>query len=416
MTHKAHTHETTHETDTHTPEAGAGEPIMRQWHDNVMDTYGTPQLALVSGKGSVVVDDAGREYIDMLAGIAVNALGYAHPAVVEAVQGQVAKLGHVSNFFATAPTVNVARGLVSHFGDPTAKVYFGNSGAEANEAAFKLARLTGRRRILAAHHGFHGRTMGALALTGQPSKRAPFEPVSPGVEYYPYGDIDYLTKLVEINSQDVAAIFLEPIQGETGVVPAPAGFLQAVRELCDRHGILMVVDEVQAGVGRTGDFFAYQHDLPAGQRPDVVTMAKGLGGGLPIGAVLATGEVAAKFTPGTHGTTFGGNPICCAAAEAVLEVVDEEFLAEVARKGDAFAEQLRVIPGVAEVRGRGLMLGAVLEAGVAKQAVAAARERGLIINAPNDEVVRFTPPLIITDDELAEAARRFAGALEEAAQ
>lgn len=385
--------------------------ILSSWGEHMMDNYGAPQRALVSGNGARVIDDAGNEYLDLLGGIAVNALGHAHPAVVEAVQRQVAQLGQVSNFFAAGPTVRVAGELVRRFGDPTAKVYFCNSGAEANEAAFKLARLTGRRRILAADHGFHGRTMGALALTGQPAKRAPFEPVAPGVEFYPYGDIDYLRKLVEINPLDVAAIFLEPIQGETGVVPAPEGFLQELRSLCDEHSILMVTDEVQTGVGRTGDFFAFEHDLDKGVRPDVVTMAKGLGGGLPIGAVLATGEIAARFTPGSHGTTFGGNPVTCAAAEAVLGVIDDAFLADVRRKGEAFAERLRAVDGVAEVRGRGLMLAAVLECDVAKKTVAAALDKGLIINAPTPGVVRFTPPLVITDDELEAASTRFGEAL-----
>lgn len=385
--------------------------ILSSWGEHMMDNYGAPQRALVSGNGARVIDDAGNEYLDLLGGIAVNALGHAHPAVVEAVQRQVAQLGQVSNFFAAGPTVRVAGELVRRFGDPTAKVYFCNSGAEANEAAFKLARLTGRRRILAADHGFHGRTMGALALTGQPAKRAPFEPVAPGVEFYPYGDIAYLRKLVEINPLDVAAIFLEPIQGETGVVPAPEGFLQELRSLCDEHSILMVTDEVQTGVGRTGDFFAFEHDLDKGVRPDVVTMAKGLGGGLPIGAVLATGEVAARFIPGSHGTTFGGNPVTCAAAEAVLGVIDDAFLADVRRKGEAFAERLHAVDGVAEVRGRGLMLAAVLERDVAKETVAAALDKGLIINAPTPGVVRFTPPLVITDDELEAASTRFGEAL-----
>lgn len=390
--------------------AAPGE-ILAGWGESIMDNYGTPQRALVSGRGATVTDDEGNEYLDLLGGIAVNALGHAHPAVVESVQRQVAQLGQVSNFFATGPTVRVAAELVRRFGDPTAKVYFCNSGAEANEAAFKLARLTGRHRIFAADHGFHGRTMGALALTGQPAKRAPFEPVAPGVEFYPYGDIDYLRKLVEINPSDVAAVFLEPIQGETGVVPAPDGFLRELRSLCDEYSVLMVTDEVQTGVGRTGDFFAFEHDLPKGMRPDVVTMAKGLGGGLPIGAVLATGEVAARFTPGSHGTTFGGNPVTCAAAEAVLGVIDDAFLADVRRKGETFAAGLRGIDGVAEVRGRGLMRAAVLEREVAKETVAAALDKGLIINAPTASVVRFTPPLTITDEELQGASTRFGEAL-----
>lgn len=387
--------------------------ILLGWQADLMNNYGTPPIALVKGEGSTVTDDVGTTYIDMLAGIAVNSLGHAHPAVVEAVSRQVSELGHVSNLFASQPAVDVAAGLVQRFGDPGARVFFCNSGAEANEAAFKLARLTGRCRILAAQHGFHGRTMGALALTGQPDKRKAFEPVAPGVEFFPYGDIVYLRQLVAVNPGDVAAIFLEPIQGETGVIPAPDGFLREVRELCDAHGILLIVDEVQTGVGRTGDFFAFQHELPDGVRPDVVTMAKGLGAGMPLGAVIATGRVAETFTPGTHGTTFGGNPVACAAARAVLDTVDDAFLAEVTRKGEVFAEALRGIDGVAEVRGRGLMLGAVLQRDVAKQTVAAGLKHGVIVNAPSASVVRFTPPLVITDDELTEAVRRFADALKE---
>lgn len=389
----------------------ANTPILDAWKAGHMDNYGQPKIALVSGHGATVVDEAGNEYLDMLAGIAVNSLGHAHPAVVEAVSAQVATLGHVSNLFASEPAADVAAGLIQRFGDVDARVYFCNSGAEANEAAFKLARLTGRRRILAAHHGFHGRTMGSLALTGQPSKRAAFEPVAAGVEYYPYGDIDYLRTLVEMDPAQVAAIFLEPIQGETGVVPAPEGFLRAVCELCDEHGILMVTDEVQTGVGRTGTFFAFEHDLPAGVRPDVVTMAKGLGAGMPIGAVIAAGEVAATFTPGTHGTTFGGNPVSCAAARAVLATVDEGCVADVAKKGAEFAAKLRAIDGVSAVRGRGLMLGAVLDADIAKQCVERGLDRGLILNAPAPNVVRFTPPLIITEAELDTAAQRFAATL-----
>ena len=220
----------------------------------------------------------------------------------------MATVGHVSNLFASEPVVEAAGKLLDKVGDSEARVFFSNSGAEANEAAFKLARLTGRRRILAAHHGFHGRTMGSLAMTGQPSKRKAFEPFPGGVEFYTYGDIDYLTALVEQDPEDTAAIILEPIQGETGVIPAPEGFLTAVRELCTKHGILMVVDEVQTGVGRTGDFFAFQHE---GILPDVITMAKGLGAGMPIGATIARGQAADLFTPGSHGTTFGGNPVSC---------------------------------------------------------------------------------------------------------
>ena len=382
--------------------------ITSQWGEVLMNTYGIPPVELVSGRGAAVTDSECNDYIDLLAGIAVNALGHAHPAIVDAVNAQLSSLGHVSNLFASAPVVRLAARLKEIVGDDSARVFFCNSGAEANEAAFKIARLTGRRRVFAARHGFHGRTMGSLALTGQPDKRAAFEPLTPGVEYYPYGDIDYLRTLVGMDPGSVAAIFLEPIQGETGVVPAPESFLAAVRELCDEHGILMVVDEVQTGVGRTGDFFAHQHE---GVSPDVITMAKGLGGGLPIGAAIARGRAASLLTPGSHGTTFGGNPVVCAAANAVLDTVDEGFVAEVARKGEAFAGLLRDIPGVRQVRGRGLMLGVVLDEPLAKEAVGEGLRRGLILNAPSESVVRLTPPLVITDDEIAEAARRFAETL-----
>lgn len=394
------------------PRRAPGE-ILRAWQVDVMNTYGVPPVAFVSGRGAMLIDDAGKEYIDLLAGIAVNSLGHGHPAIIRAVTEQISSLGHISNLFASAPVVDVAGGLVRRFGDPSAQVFFCNSGAEANEAAFKLVRLTGRRRVLAAANGFHGRTMGSLSLTGQPGKRAPFEPLVPGVEFYPYGDLDFLRQQVETNPHDVAAVFLEPIQGETGVVPPPAGFLAGVRELCDEHGILLVADEVQTGVGRTGEFFAFEHDLGSDVRPDVVTLAKGLGGGLPIGAVIASGKVAEAFTPGSHGTTFGGNPVACAAARAVLDIVDDAFLADVARKGTTFAQLLQQADGVACVRGRGLMLGAVLRRGVAKQAVACGLDHGLILNAPSDNVIRFTPPLVITDDELSEAAKRFAVVMSE---
>ena len=379
------------------------------WQQSLLDTYPVPPIEFVEGKGAWLIDAAGNRHIDMLAGIAVNALGHAHPAVVEAVHQQLNTLGHVSNLFASGPVVEVAQALRDRVGDDSARVFFCNSGAEANEAAFKLARLTGRGRVLAAEHGFHGRTMGSLALTGQPSKREPFEPLPAGVEFYPYGDIEALTSLVEQAPEDTAAIFLEPIQGETGVIPAPEGFLKAVRDLCDTHGILMVCDEVQTGVGRTGDFFAFQHE---GVLPDVITMAKGLGGGLPIGATIARGCAAGLFTPGSHGTTFGGNPVCCAAANAVLATIDEDFLADVRRKGQLLSDALTNLPNVDHVRGRGLMLGVVLKAPVAKDVVKHGLEKGVVLNAPSDTVVRLTPPLIIAEDEIEEAVKRFAAALE----
>lgn len=385
--------------------------LIMQWNEAITNTYGAPPLGLVSGAGSTVVDEEGKSYIDMLAGIAVNSLGYGHPAVVQAVSQQVAKLAHVSNLFASEPVVEVAQKLKARVGDSDARVFFCNSGTEANEAAFKVARLTGKKRVLAAHHGFHGRTMGALVMTGQPGKRAPFEPLPAGVEFYPYGDIEYLRTLVEQDPANTAAIILEPIQGETGVIPAPSGFLVKVRQLCDEYGLLLIVDEVQTGVGRTGDFFAFQS---AGVLPDVITMAKGLGAGLPIGATIVRGAAKDLLTPGSHGTTFGGNPVVCAAANAVLDTIDAAFIAEVRNKGERLAERVAALPGVVEVRGRGLMLGVVLERPVAKQVVSAGFKHGVIVNAPNDSVVRLTPPLVIEEAELDAAVNRFALAFSDA--
>jgi len=380
--------------------SASNEDALNQWSEVFMNTYGTPQLQLVKGEGSIVTDADGKEYVDMLAGIAVNALGHGHPALVDAVSKQTATLGHISNFFGSDAALNAATELRKRFGDDNAKVFFCNSGGEANEAAFKLSRLTGRKKVLAAINGFHGRTMGALSLTGQPSKREPFAPLVPGVEFYRYGDIDHVRELVGQDPDGIAAIFLEPIQGETGVVPAPEGFLQSIRELCDEHGILMVLDEVQTGVGRTGTFFAHE---AAGITPDIVTMAKGLAGGMPIGAVIANEKTAALFTPGAHGTTFGGNPIACAAANAVLEIVDDTFCAEVEAKGETVKAAVEKLAGVDYVRGRGLMLGVVLTEPVAKEAVRIGLKHGVILNAPTEKIIRLTPPLIISDEEIDRA-------------
>src|SRR5690625_3258459 len=358
----------------------------------MMNNYGTPPVGIVSGHGAYLVDEQGNEYLDLLAGIAVNSLGTNHPAVVEAVSTQVATLGHVSNLFASPPAVKLAQRLKDKVGDDSARVIFSNSGAEANEAAFKLARLTGRRRILAANNGFHGRTMGSLAMTGQPSKRDIFGPLPGGVEFYPYGDIDYLRALVEINPADTAAIILEPIQGETGVIPATIEFLQDIRALCDEHGILMMVDEVQTGVGSTGSFFAFEK---AGILPDVITLAKGLGAGLPIGACIGVGKAATLFGPGSPGTTFGGNPVAFAAANAVLDVGEEPLVPDVQSTGVKVSPAPYTRAQVGRVRGSGLLWGVVLKQAVAKQGVTNALELRPIINAHSDNVVRIPPRLSI---------------------
>lgn len=370
------------------------------WNAALFETYGTPPRELVSGRGTIVTDAEGNEYLDLLSGIAVNALGHAHPAIVDAVTNQIATLSHTSNLFAHAQVIKLAERLKGLLGEQSgeaaeavagARVFFSNSGAEANEAAFKIARATGKTKILAAERGFHGRTMGALALTGQPDKQEPFKPLPGGVEYYPYGDIEALREMAD---DDTAAIFLESIQGETGVIPAPDGFLAAVRELCDAHEILMVVDEVQAGMGRTGKWFGFQHE--AGVLPDVITMAKGLGGGLPIGATLALPK-AQLLAKGMHGTTFGGNPVVCAAANAVIDTIEAEgLLANVATQSQAIRDGLADHPSVQTIRGRGLMLGIVLDAPLNLDPL----DYGLIVNKPQPDVIRLVPPLNISADEV----------------
>lgn len=388
--------------------------MTNDWGSTLMNNYGTPALKIVDARGCYLIDDRGREHLDLLAGIAVNSLGYGHPALVSAVHEQVKKFAHVSNLFQSQPVIDVAAALIERFAAGSSEVaeqtrmFFCNSGAEANEAAFKLARLTGRRRIIAATHGFHGRTMGSLAMTGQLDKRRAFEPMPDGVEFFDFGDIRSVRALVDKAPEDTAAIILEPIQGETGVIPAPDGFLREVRQLCDDHGILLIADEVQTGIGRTGDFFAHQHE---GVLPDIVTMAKGLGGGLPIGACLATGPAAPLFGPGSHGTTFGGNPVACAAARAVLSELDEDFLAAVRRRGTRLASGVAALPQVEQVRGRGLMLGVVLREPVAKAAVTRGPEFGVILNAPSERVLRLTPPLILTDREVELAVARVGAVL-----
>ncbi|MDW3847421.1 acetylornithine transaminase [Micromonospora sp. BRA006-A] len=366
--------------------------LVQRWNATMMDNYGTPPLALVSGSGAVVVDETGREYVDLLGGIAVNALGHAHPAVVAAVSKQVATLGHVSNLFVAEPPVALAELLLALAGRP-GRVFFANSGAEANEAAFKLSRLTGRRHVVATHGGFHGRTMGALALTGQPAKADPFRPLPGDVTHVPFGDAHALAEAV---TDDTAMLIIEPIQGENGVVVPPPGYLAAARRITAAHGALLVLDEVQTGVGRTGHWFAHQAE---GVEPDVVTLAKGLGGGLPLGACLAFGRAADLLTPGSHGTTFGGNPISCAAALAVVSTIAHEGLLDhVKRVGERLRRGVEALghPLVREVRGAGLLLGVVLDQPVSAAAAAALREAGFLVNPVQPDVVRLAPPLILT--------------------
>ncbi|MFC6023334.1 acetylornithine transaminase [Plantactinospora solaniradicis] len=366
--------------------------LVDRWTQSMMDNYGTPPLALVRGSGAVVVDEAGREYVDLVGGIAVNALGHAHPAVVEAVSRQVATLGHVSNLFVAEPPVALAELLLALAGRP-GRVFFANSGAEVNEAAFKLSRLTGRTRVVATVGGFHGRTMGALALTGQPAKADPFRPLPGEVDHVPYGDADALAAAV---TDETAMVILEPIQGENGVVVPPPGYLAAARQITGAHGALLVLDEVQTGIGRTGHWFAHQAD---GIEPDVITLAKGLGGGLPIGACLAFGAAADLLGPGAHGTTFGGNPVSCAAALAVISTIaNEGLLDHVKRVGERIRHGVEALghPLVAEVRGAGLLLGIVLRAPGAAATAGVLRDAGFLTNPVQPATIRLAPPLILS--------------------
>ncbi|RSN17117.1 acetylornithine transaminase [Streptomyces sp. WAC 05977] len=380
------------------------------WKSSLMDNYGTPALTLVRGEGAKVWDADGKPYVDLLGGIAVNALGHAHPAVVAAVTEQVAKLGHTSNLYVNPVAVELAETLLDVAGlSGNAKVLFVNSGAEANEAALKISRLTGRTKIVACEGAFHGRTMGALSLTGQPSKRDAFAPLVPGVTHVPYGDVDALRAAVD---DETAAVFLEPILGEAGVVPAPDGYLQAAREITKATGTLLVLDEVQTGIGRTGAWFAFQH---TGIVPDVITLAKGLGGGLPIGAVIGVGEAGELMKPGQHGTTFGGNPVCCAAGLAVLKTIAKDNLNDhVSALGKDIASRVEELghPLVSGVRGAGLLLGITLREPVSAKVAKAAQDAGYLVNPIAPDTIRLAPPLILSAEEATGFLEALPGALD----
>jgi acetylornithine/N-succinyldiaminopimelate aminotransferase len=387
----------------------------------LMGNYAPPPVALVRGDGCRVWDEDGREYLDLIAGIAVSALGHAHPAVIEAVTRQTAILMHTSNLFANPPAVELAERLVGLLGHD-ARVFFCNSGTEANEAALKIARRHGRDldptgqrlEVVAADGAFHGRTLGALSLTGQPAKRAPFEPLPGGVTFVPYGDSDALRSAV---SERTAAVFLEPVLGEGGVVPPPDGYLRTAREICDATGALLVLDEVQSGIGRSGAWFGHEHD---GVIPDVLTLAKGLGGGLPIGACIAVGDAANRLRPGDHGSTFGGNPVACAAALAVLDTIESLGLiahaADMGARLSAGADDLvGGVPLLTGVRGRGLWLALTLSEAVAPAVEASARDAGFLVNAVAPDAIRLAPPLIISAEDAAAFITALPGILGHAA-
>ena len=403
--------------------------LAARYAEALMNTFGPPKLVLTRGEGAHVWDDAGKQYLDLLGGIAVNSLGHAHPALVEAVTRQLQTLGHVSNFFATEPQVRLAERLLDllleprvgeaartspvekgatagpglaegNVSRPTGKVFFANSGAEANEAAFKLTRRTGRTEVVATEGAFHGRTMGALALTSKQAYREPFEPLPGGVTFVPYGDEKALARAV---TDRTAAVILEPLQGEAGVVAPPLHYLAQAREITSAQGALLWLDEIQTGIGRTGTWYAHQSPAvaaPMEALPDIVTVAKGLAGGFPVGACIALGEAADLLQPGNHGTTFGGNPVAAAAALAVIETIEKEGLLDhVTALGHRLSEGLGADDRVTEVRGAGLLIGLDLDKPLSAEVTAAALEAGYIINNPTPERIRLAPPLVLAEEE-----------------
>jgi acetylornithine aminotransferase len=381
---------------------------MKRWQRAIQDNYGTPTIELVAGKGSVVKDSNGNTYLDFLAGIATNVLGHAHPAIVKAVTKQIATLGHVSNFYAHPNVLELAETLQKMTGDKSARVFFCNSGAEANEAALKLSRKTGKYKVVATQESFHGRTMGALSLTGQPSKRNPFKPLIKGIKHVPFGDSAAMKRAI---TKKTAMVIVEPMMGEAGVIVPPSDYLKNLRQYCDNNGALLVFDCVQTGMGRTGDWFGYEY---SGIKPDVITLAKGLGGGLPLGAMIALGSASTLFAAGDHGSTFGGNPVATAAGLAVIKSIEKEkLLSHVDAVGLFLLIELALIPGVTEVRGAGLLIGLTLDKPVAKLLTKKCQELGLLINAPSESIIRIAPALNVSMNQAQKFVKIFEEALQE---
>ncbi len=367
------------------------------WNNIFLNNYGTPAIELVAGEGVIVKDSQGNIYLDFLSGIAVNSLGHAHPVIIEAVSDQIKKLSHTSNFYANDPSIKLAEKLIA-ITNFDAKVFFCNSGTEANEAAIKLSRRTGKKQLIAAHNSFHGRTMGSLSITGQSAKQKPFEPLIGSVKFI---DINTKSGVRKIKRKS-AAVFLESIQGEGGVTPCNDEFLQSVRSRSSKTKTLLVMDEVQTGLGRTGDWFGYEK---SGIEPDVITLAKGLGGGLPMGAMLVTGEAKELFEPGQHGSTFGGNPVVASAALATLNFIEkEDLLSNTTNMGQLLVKLITQIEGVTEVRGRGLLLGVGLKDVMAKDVELECRKLGLLLNAVNENTLRLAPALIVNIDQVKRCA------------
>lgn len=367
-----------------------------RWESALQNNYGTPSISLIKGSGALVWDVEGKEYLDFLGGIATNILGHGHPEISEAIAEQAKVLGHVSNLYSHPRALELAEKLKAMTGEQSARVFFCNSGAEANEAALKLSRLTGRKKIVSTVGSFHGRTVGALSMTGQIGKRKPFFPLLKKIEFIPYNDISAAKKAI---TKKVAMLIVEPIQGENGVVVPDYGYLKALREITAKHGTLLVLDCVQTGMGRTGEWFGYEHE---GIVPDVITLAKGLGGGLPLGAMIAIGSCATLFEPGSHGSTFGGNPIACASALAAIAVVERENYLERNKKLELNLKlALSQNPIVESVRGSGLLLGVRLKKPIAKAFVNELSENGVLANATSEEVIRLAPPLVVTDAQIA---------------
>lgn len=372
----------------------------QRWNETFQSAYGTPSIALVRGKGVDVYDVEGNRYLDFLGGIATNVLGHAHPKIVKAVSRQIGILSHTSNFYSHPQVVELAEKLKAMTGQATARTFFCNSGAEANEAAIKLSRLTGRHRIVAAHGAFHGRTMGALSLTGQPAKREPFKPLLKKISHVPYGDVKQLARAV---NKKTAMVILESIMGEAGVIVPDDNYLKSAREICDKHGALLVLDAVQTGMGRTGTWFGYED---SGITPDVITIAKGLGGGLPIGAMIALGRAAELITPGSHGSTFGGNPISCAAGNATIDEIESKKYMKTNRQfGLQIMSALRQIPGISDVRGKGLLIGFDFSKPIAKKIASELQNRGVLVNAASETTIRIAPAFVITQKNVDEFLR-----------